>query len=102
MNKRLISYVTLMAFAITCVPGRADVNEEITSQLVTSNTAISDTLIVGNPTDADAGEDYDYYEPEGTEVGEGDSEAKKASNRQMWINIGLAITAVVVAVTENV
>ena len=90
MNIRFISYITLIAFSIKTIPAKADLNEEVLhEQTTTLSTAI----------EADAAEDYDYYEPEGTEVTQSDNSAKKQQRKQMWINIGLAVTAVIVAVT---
>ena len=99
MNKRLISYLTLVAFAITSVPGRADVVDDATQELVAG--VVSPSLSSNGPVassieDENLGDDY--LVPDGKEVHPSDDKVKNAARRQMWINIGLAFTAVVVAV----
>ena len=99
MNKRFISYLTLVAFAITSVQGKADISEEVQQELVESN---SDPIVTSIESLASSVEDEtlddDYAEPEGTDVREQNNQSKNKARKQMWINIALAVTAVVVAV----
>ncbi|MBM3207975.1 MAG: hypothetical protein FJZ57_05145 [Chlamydiae bacterium] len=99
MNKRFISYVTLFAFSLASIPGKADVSEDITYNQVMAESQNTNSPLVTDTVDGDATEDYDYYEPEGSDVNKSDNKSKNAAKRQMWINIGLAVAAVVVAVT---
>ncbi len=103
MNTRLISYVTLIAFAITSIPGRADVSDEFSQELVnTDQQLISSTTPTQTETNSSEEADEDYSDPKGTEVQQADDSHKKSEKRQMWINIGLAVTAVIVAVVALV
>jgi len=99
VNKRFISYVTLFAFSLASIPGKADVSEDITYNQVMAESQNTNSPLVTDTVDGDATEDYDYYEPEGSDVNKSDNKSKNAAKRQMWINIGLAVAAVVVAVT---
>ena len=99
MNKRLISYVTLFAFSLANIPGRADVAEDTIYNQVVNESQNNNSSTISDAVDGDAAEEYDYYEPEGTEVSENNNKSKNAEKRQFWINLGLAIAAVVVAVT---
>jgi len=99
VNKRFISYVTLFAFSLANIPGKADVVEDTTYNQVVTESQNNNPSTISDAVDGDAAEDYDYYEPEGTEVSESNNKAKNAERRQFWINLGLAITAVIVAVT---
>ncbi len=114
MNTRIISYFTAVAFAITSVPGRADVTEEVQHELITAKIspsvastidanqaqASTDTPAVADAVDSDV--DDDYSPPKGKEVTQADDANQKSARRQMWINIGLAVTAVIVAVVALV
>ena len=99
MNKRLISYVTLAAFSLTTIPGKADVSEEIQHELNLNETKTIANAIIADDSADNAETDEDDSEPQGSEVAESSDSNKKAARKQMWINIGLAIAAVAVAVT---
>ena len=99
MNKRFISYLTLVTFTIASIPGKADISEEVQQQVTENNTAISSdsTEIITSSIETETVDD-DYATPEGTDVKKKNNENESKARKQMWINIGLAITAVVVAV----
>ncbi len=102
MNTRLISYVTLVAFAITSIPGRADVSDEFNQELVAADQQLLSSTPTLAETNTSEEADEDYSAPQGTEVQQADDSQKKSEKRQMWINIGLAVTAVIVAVVALV
>ena len=114
MNTRIISCFTAFVFAITSVPGRADVTEEFQHELIAGEVSPSIASTIDStqteasaaaPAVADAVDtdiDDDYSDPKGKEVSQTDDSSKKSARRQMWINIGLAITAVIVAVVALV
>jgi anti-sigma-K factor RskA len=98
VNKRFISYLTLVTFTIASIPGKADISEEVQQQVTENNTAISsDSTEITSSIETETVDD-DYATPEGTDVKKKNNENENKARKQMWINIGLAITAVVVAV----
>ena len=114
MNTRIISCFTAFVFAITSIPGRADVVEEVQYELLVGEASptVASTIesnkveastpgpAVADAIDSDA--DEDYSAPKGKEVSQADDTSKKSARRHMWINIGLAVTAVIVAVVALV
>ena len=99
MNTRIISFITVIAFSITSLPARADINEEIAEITTSSNLSIenlSDALIA-EAVDTELADD-DFSMPQGKEVSKGSDEDKRAARKDLALKIGLAIAAVAVAV----
>lgn len=99
MNTRVISIFTACVFTLTSLPGRADViSEEIQQELIAGEvTPSAEPAPVADSIDNET-TDEDYSAPQGTEVSKSDDSSKKAEKKQLWRNIGLAVSAVVVAI----
>lgn len=102
MNTHVISIFTACAFALTSLPVRADVSEEIHQELIAGEVTPSAVPApVADSVDTES-TDEDYSSPQGTEVSKADDSSKKAEKKQLWRNIGLAVSAVVVAIVALV
>ena len=98
MNKCVISFLTLFAFSLASLPTRADVSEVVQQEITSDNDNLAALPNIQLASSIDEDADDEYATPEGTEVSPSNSSTKKSFNGQMWLNIGLAVTAVVVAV----
>ncbi len=98
VNKCVISFLTLFAFSLASLPTRADVSEVVQQEITSDNDNLAALPNIQLASSIDEDADDEYATPEGTEVSPSNSSTKKSFNGQMWLNIGLAVTAVVVAV----